>query len=419
METNLIINHNKPLIMHIDLNSCFATATQQAFPHLRGKPLIIAAYNSPRGCILAPSIEAKKLGIKTGMRVMEAKHICKDVVVRTTDVNLIRDIYIRLKKITGDYSTIVVPKSIDEVVIDFNPVQSVIKRPLTEIGQEIKNRIKKEIGDWMTCSIGIGTNRFLAKTGAGLHKPDGLDVIDYKNLKEVYSKLKLIDLCGISHRFQARLNIHGIFTPLQFLDAPLSLLKNQVFKSVVGFYWYKKIRGYETDDVEFLRKSYGQDYALGKQTSDPEELSKVLMKLSEKMGRRLRKANKVAGGIHLAILYKDDTFWHKSRLMSQPMYTTMELYRGAQLIFNQQPERKIVVKLSVSCYDLSSSYKSQLSLFDKEEDKQKKLSEAMDLINDKYGEFVISSALMFSMNNNVIDRIAFGGVKELENLYLD
>lgn len=71
MVTDLMINHNRPLVMHIDLNSCFATATQQAFPHLRGKPMVVAAYDSPRGCILASSIEAKKLGIKTGMRVME------------------------------------------------------------------------------------------------------------------------------------------------------------------------------------------------------------------------------------------------------------------------------------------------------------------------------------------------------------
>lgn len=404
--------------MHIDLNSCFATATQQAFPHLRGKPLVIAAYNSPRGCVLAPSIEAKKFGIKTGMRVMEAKHLCKDVIVRTTDVNLVRDIHIRLKKITSAYSTIVIPKSIDEVVIDFNPVQSVIRRPLTEIAREIKNRIRKEIGDWMVCSIGIGTNRFLAKTGAGLHKPDGLDVIDHKNLREVYSKLKLIDLCGINHRFQARLNIHGIFTPLQFLDAPMFLLKNQVFQSILGLYWYKKLRGYETDDTDFLRKSYGQDYALKKQTADSEEISKILMKLCEKMGRRLRRANKIAGGIHLAVLYKDYTFWHRSRLINQPMYTTMELYRGAQLIFNQQPERKVVAKLSVSCYNLFPFSKSQLTLFD-EEDKSRKLSDAIDSINNKYGEFIIASALMVNMDNTVIDRIAFGSVKELENLYLD
>lgn len=417
METNLIINHNKPLVMHIDLNSCFATATQQAFPHLRGKPLVMAAYDSPRGCVLAPSIEAKRYGIKTGMRVMEAKHLYNNVIVRTTDVSLVRDIHVRLKKITRDYSTIVVPKSIDEIVIDFNPVQSVIRRPLTEIAKEIKDRIKKEIGEWMVCSIGIGTNRFLAKTGTSLNKPDGLDVITHENLRHVYSRLKLTDLCGISHRFQARLNIYGIFTPLQFLDAPLSLLKNQVFQSIVGYYWYKRLRGHEIDAIEFLRKSYGQDYALGKQTANPQELSRIMLKLCEKMGRRLRRAGKAANGVHITILYNDYTYWHRARLMNQPMYATRELYRGAQLIFNQQPERKVVAKLSVSCYDLIPCEKSQLSLFAEGKEKMRKVSDAMDSINNKYGEFVITPALLLDIDNSVIDRIAFGAVKELEDLY--
>jgi len=419
METaDLPLNHNKPLVMHIDLNSCFATAMQQAFPHLRGKPLAVAAYNSPRGCILAPSIEAKRFGIKTGMRVMEGKHLYKDLIIRTTDVQLVRDVHVRLKRITRDYSTIVSPKSIDEVVIDFNPVQIVIRRPLTEIASEIKARIKKEIGEWIVCSVGIGTNRFLAKTAAGLHKPNGLDVINHQNIRHIYSKLKLVDLNGINHRYQARLNINGIFTPLQLLDAPLDLLKKQVFQSITGFYWYRRIRGYEIDNVEFLRKSYGQDYALGKQTSDPEELSRILMKLCEKMGRRLRRSSKAANGIHIAILYNDYSFWHRQSLMNQPMYATRDLYRGAQLVFNQQPYKKVVAKLSVACYDLIPSAKSQLSLFDEGDDKLRKVSDAMDSINNKYGEFSITPALMIGLDNTVIDRIAFGAVKELEDLYL-
>ncbi len=403
--------------MHIDLNSCFATVTQQAFPHLRGKPLVMAAYNSPRGCVLAPSIEAKRLGIKTGMRVMEAKLICKDVIVRTTDTALVRDVHVRLKKICRDYSVSVTPKSIDEVVMDFNPMEKSLKRPLIEIAQEIKDRLRKEIGEWISSSVGIGTNRFLAKTGASLHKPDGLDVITHENLRDIYSGMKLTDLCGISTRFEARLNVHGIFTPLQFLDASPTLLKYQVFQSICGYYWYKRLRGWEVDDIDFERKSYGQDYALGKHTADPQELSKIIMKLCEKMGRRLRNSGNSAQGIHVAVVYKDYTFWHRGRQMNEEMYSTSELYRSAQLIFNQQPEKKMVAKISVSCYGLSPSSKSQMSLFEQDTSKSRKVSDALDKINNRYGEFVITPALMLGMDNTIVDRIAFGGVKELEDIY--
>lgn len=413
----LPINKNSPVIMHIDLNSCFATVEQQANIHLRGKPVVVAAYSTPSGCVVSPSIEAKQHGIKVGMTVRDARLLYKDVVVRTPDPPLVRDVHIKFKKIFKDYSPNVYPRSIDEAILDFTGMENYLNRPLTEIGKEIKQRLRGEIGEWISCSIGIGTNRFLAKTAASLKKPDGLEVINHKNLRDVYQRLTLIDLCGINKRFEARLNAYGIFTPLEFLDAPLSLLKNQVFQSIMGYYWYLRLRGWEIDDVIFARKSYGQDYALGKATKNPHELAKIIMKLCEKMGRRLRKAGKAALGIHVACLYNDGTFWHRGRKFQTEMLTTFELYRKALYIFNQQPEKKVVVKISVSCYDLIPSKKSQTSLFDFPEDKERKVSGALDVINDKYGEFVITPALMLGMKDLVIDRIAFGGVKELEDLY--
>lgn len=412
----LQINHNEPIIIHIDLNSCFATVEQQVNMHLRGKPLVIAAYTSPGGCVIAPSIEAKRLGIRVGMTVRDAKLICKDVIVRDPDPQLVRDVHIKFRKICRDYSPTVIPKSIDEVVIDFYGTPA-LTRGLVDIAKEIKQRLRNEIGEWISCNIGISTNRFLAKLASSLHKPDGLDIINHKNLKEVYSSVRLTDLNGINTRFEARLNANGIFTPLQFLAAPEFFLRKQVFKSIVGYYWYLRLRGWEIDDVEFRRKSYGQDYALGKKTADPEKLAKLIMKLCEKMGRRLRKSSQAALGIHVGIVYDDWTFWHRGRKLTQPLYTTQELFTKAMWVFNQQPAKKVASKLSVSCYDLIPCQSSQMSLFDLEVDKKRKACETADKINDRYGEYVVTPALMMGMRDLVIDRVAYGGVGELEDLY--
>src|SRR3712207_7892577 len=96
---SLALNHNPPRIMHVDLNSCFATIEQQANPLLRGKPLVVAAYNSPNGTVVAPSIEAKRYGIKTGMRVWEAKLLYPTVIVRTPDPPKYRDVHLKFRKI--------------------------------------------------------------------------------------------------------------------------------------------------------------------------------------------------------------------------------------------------------------------------------------------------------------------------------
>lgn len=407
--------------MHIDLNSCFASVAQQANPLLRGKPLVIAAYDSPRGCIVSPSIEAKQHGIGVGMRVMEARLLCPQIIVRTPDPPMIRDVHIKFRRLFSEYALHVTPKSIDEAVLDFTDMEIVMKRELTDIAAEIKRRVKSEIGEWIRCSVGIGPNRFLAKTAASLQKPDGLVVIDHTNVRDVYSHLRLVDLCGINRRFEARLNIHGIFSPLQFVDAPLQLLQKEVFQSINGYYWYLRLRGWEMDAIDFERKSYGQQYSLQHATNNPQELSAIIMKLCEKMGRRLRSAGKVANGIHVSSIYTDGSHWHIGRMMNEAMYSTVELYKKAQYLFNLQPTKKVIAKLSVSCYDLAESTKSQLSLFDTPEklahEKQQKIADVADAINDKYGELVLTPAVMMGIADKVIDRISFGNVKELEDLY--
>lgn len=417
---NLPLNPNPPRIMHIDLNSCFATVEQQANKHLRGKPVFIAAYNSPKGCILAPSIEAKKYGVKTGNRVGEARYLAPNAVVRTPDTALIRDVHVKFKKICMDYSPHVAPRSIDEVVIDFHGMDYYLKdKTLIQIGQEIKQRFRKEIGEWMSCSVGIAPNRFLAKVASSYQKPNGLTYIDHTNLLEIYEKLELIDLPYIKYRNQTRLKAAGIFTVKDFLHAPLDLLKKQVFQSVGGYYWYKRLRGWEVDAIEFERKSFGQEYSLQKSTADPKELARLLMKLCEKMGRRLRRYGQAAHGINVGCIYIDHTWWHQQKKSKTPLYTTLELYRAAQYVLDLRPsEEKKLMKISVSCYDLQATKNSQASLFEDAEDKLRKVSDALDAINDRYGEFIITPASMMSMKDTIVDRIAFGGsgIKEIEDL---
>lgn len=411
----LPLNTNAPAVMHIDLNSCFATAEQQANPLLRGKPIAVAAYTTDNGCILSPSIEAKKYGIKTGMRVREARLLYRKIIILPPDPPKYRDIHLKFCIIFRDYSSNVFPKSIDEAVIDFSDTPA-LKNKLTNIAREIKSRIKKEIGEWIVCSIGISINRFLAKLGSSLHKPDGLDVITYKNLEDIYKKVSLVDLYGINTRYQARLNAFGIFTPLDFLHAERDVLIHQVFRSIVGHYWYLRLRGWEIDNVEFERKSFGQQYALGKWTSDSKTLSQLLMKLTEKMGRRLRRAGFSARGIHVAVTYSDWSYFHHGETFSQEMFTTSELFKKVMFIFNKQTDRKIVCKLEVSCFHFVPKQYIPLTLFETDKERQWKATEAADEINDRFGEFVITPALMLDTKDFVPDRIAFGNVKELRNL---
>jgi DNA polymerase IV len=417
--TDLQLNSAEPRIMHIDLNSCFATIEQQANRLLRGRPIATAAYLSPRGCITAPSIEAKQFGVKTGMMVMEGKELCPELLIVPQDPPKYRDVHLRFKRIFMSYTNVVKPKSIDEVVIDFTGSQVIKHKSMEQVGYEIKKRVKEELGEWMRVNVGIAPNRFLAKTAAGLHKPDGLDTITCSNVLDVYQSLSLTDLDGIAERNQARLNSAGILTPLQFLETNVDKLKREVFHSINGYYWYLRLRGYEIDAEDTKRKSIGHTYALGRQTNNIDELSRLMMKLCEKVGRRMRRYDYTADGIHVACYYADGGYWHKGTKIGVRLYTTQEIYYYAMQLLRDNGPHRVVRNLFITVYSLNPFYPEQLSLFDGSKQDKRALSKALDTINDRYGEMTIVPALMMGMGDIILDRVAFGSVKDMTNLYED
>lgn len=403
--------------MHLDLNSCFATIEQQANPHLRGKPIAVAAYASPNGCILAPSVEAKRFGVKTGMMVKNGKSLCPDLLVLPSDPDKYRSVYIKFRKLLKNYTDNVMPKSIDEFVLDFEGFPS-LSRGITNVAQEIKHRIKKEIGEWLTISIGIAPNRYLAKIGAGLHKPDGLDIVDSGSFRGIYKNLNLVDLCGIKKGNSQRLESMGIRTVEDFYKAPVWKLK-AAFRAVTGYYWYLRLRGWEVDDVvEYARRSYGNSYALPRPLRKPRDLAPILQKLCEKTGSRMRKAGYASRGIHLSIVFRDWSFWHRSRTLNRLIFDSRDIYKEAFGILLSCPRIRPVRNLAVSCFNIEKPQSHQTSFFADsdpfyEYDKKLKLISAIDRVNERWGSFIITPARMIGTGNVVHDRIAFGGVKEL------
>src|SRR5665213_375731 len=301
---HLPINKEEPQVMHIDLNSCFATVEQQARPLLRGRPVGVTNRKSTFSCVVAASYEAKYLGVKVGMRADEAKHLAPDIVILETDPPKYHYAYQKLVSIMKSYSPNVAMKSIDEGIIDFHGTREYLNsRPLIEIGHEIKDRLREEVGCWMKCNIGIAPNRFLAKLAASLHKPDGLDVINHQNLSSTLAKLELTDLSGIAEHNQARLNANGIYTPLQFMNAPSEVLKRYVFHSICGEDWYQRLRGHEVDDQTFSTKTIGRQYVLEDTRLDAEMINSRLSYLCETTGMKLRYIGLCSRGIMVYARY--------------------------------------------------------------------------------------------------------------------
>lgn len=412
----LPLNRDKPLVMHIDLNSCFATVEQQARPILRGKPVGVTNRKTSNAIIVAASIEAKQRGIKVGMPGRDAKMLVPDLVMLETDPPKYHYVYQILVNIMLSYSPNVVMKSIDEGIINFAGTPSdVNRRSLVDIGYEIKKRLKEEVGCWMRCNIGIAPNRFLAKTAAGLHKPDGLDVIDRTNLRQIFSKLELTDLTGIAERNQARLNAFGIHTPLQFLDAPADLLKRLVFKSVCGEDWYRRLRGWEVDDFESNVKTVGRQFVLDDMRPSDELLRSRLSYLCETTAMKLRYKGLSARGLYIYLMYAGGDSWYERKMFKSTFFTNAEVMRRATLLFNQRPKDDWVRLIAISCYALQPSSMNQVSLLE-EVNKEVWLTEAMDEINSQFGESSLTYASSLDSKEIIRQKIPFGSTRYFELL---
>ena len=400
-------------IMHIDLNSCFATIEQQSRPMLRGRPVAITNRITPNACIIAASYEAKAKGIKVGMRRREAEAICKEIIFAETEPSKYIYVHEKLKRIMQDYSADVVMKSIDEGVIDFTAAPPHIKtRDRAAIGHEIKHRLLTEVGDYMRCNVGIASNRFLAKLAAELHKPDGLDEITPENQRAIFATLKLTDLPGINTRMGRRLNAVNIYTPLQLLDADEQTLVKLVCKSIDGAKWYRRLRGIEVDDCLSDIKSVGRQYVMESSKLSREETRARILHLSEDVGYRLRSKNLYARGVYVWLYGYDDIYYHKSTILQTAINTDQDICRAASQLFEQLPSPARVI--GVTLYKLQKQADAQLTFYQNQIDRAEHVCAAIDKINYRFGARKIHSAASHG-TEQVKTKIPFGSTRYLDH----
>lgn len=404
-------NSARPSVMHIDLNSCFATIEQQSRPMLRGRPVAILNRRSEHTSIITASYEAKALGIGLGMSFREAKRLCPELIGLESDPPKYRYVYHKLLDIMNDYSAHVRMKSIDEGVIDFaDTSHNIASRDLVDIGYEIKQRLKDEVGCAMRCNVGIAPNRFLAKVAAGLNKPDGLDIINAENLRETFSRLELTDLTGIAKRYEARLRAVAIDTPLDFLDASKETLEKVVFKSICGAQWHQRLRGWEVDRVDFSTKRVGRQYVLEHRSLTREAVLQRLHNLCESVGGRLRRLGKSARGVYVYARSADRGYWHAQHTTSLPFCSDNAIYRLAASLFLAAPEK--IREIGVHVYLLSDD-SPQMTIFGDEMIRESAVVRAIDEINSRYGERTVHAASTIGTRDILKERIPFGSTRYL------
>ena len=386
-------------ILHIDFDSYFASCEQQLDPKLRGKPLGVTATNG-RTCIIAASREAKRMGVKSVTRVWEAQQLCPEIITVPAHFEKYWEITQKFLDICKDYSPFVELFSLDEVFMDITATQGLFKDKYNVI-ERIKERIKNEIGQYLTVSVGLSYNKLLAKLASGLNKPNGFVEITPKNLDEVYSNISLTDFCGIGSRIALRLSKLGIHTVFELRKMPIHRLKAE-FGNIESTFLKNLALGIdETKVISYTDapgvKSVGRNYCLPQNQYDKRIVFQNVYELSEEIAIKLRRLNKKA---KTAFIYLGGS---KSFAGSK---TTNEYFDSGKDMFNILMQilkennfllnsSDYIRRISVGASTLEDFGNITLSLFEAE-NKNHKLLETIDKINEKHGDHTIRNGFLLN-----------------------
>jgi DNA polymerase-4 len=409
-------------VLFIDMNSFFASCEQQTNYWLRGRPVAVCVYTGKYGCIIAPSIEAKKFGIKLGMRLNDAIKICPELIPLETNPEKYRTFHARIMNILKRYSDDVLPKSIDEAVVDLSSYKN-IHPDVVKVATEIKKSILEEVGDYLKCSIGIAPNAFLAKLASDIQKPDGLTIINSENIDEVLKKLELTDFPGISKGMKNRLNKAGIYTPLELRYSTPEKLK-AACKSIIGLHWYYRLHFQEVDlnsNDEYKNMS-AMRMISKEQRNDLQNLFDILMMLCLTLEKRMVQKELYCKRVSFFTRYEDGSSYEDKFHTSQPLQDGMEIYHileERQHIFQQKNKtaEKIInsntTSIGIVLSDFIHDDLLQLNIFDNTHLKNNKVRKTVYDIKDKYGMKTIKRASELRDEEVVDDVIGFGSVKDV------
>ncbi len=416
--------------LFVDLNSYFASVEQEVRPELRGRPVAVVPMMADTTVAIAASYEAKAHGVKTGTLVGDAKRMCPDLVLIEARHELYVDYHHRIVEAVESCLPVTAVLSIDEMACRLMGRERPLLAAL-ELGRKVKATIRERVGPMLRSSVGLATNRYLAKVASDMEKPDGLVALPLDLLPEALGQLTLRDLPGIGPRTEKRLNDKGIRTMEQLMALQCDK-SGELWGSVWGERLWHWLRGEDFDmaETEHL-KSLSHQHVLAPDMRTPEKAYAVAHKLLHKAAMRLRAGGLWASSIGLAIGFAGPNGergpvsnfgvpkkgW-KSEIKLSECQDNQTLIAALHRLWESRPSGEDFADpyfIGVHLNGLVPDRLHSLNLFEGTEDEQSRarLLAVMDQINNKYGLSTLAPATMLTAYKSAPTRIAFHSIPDL------
>ncbi|WP_088072712.1 DNA polymerase IV [Gottfriedia luciferensis] len=381
------------IILHVDMNSFFASVEIANDPSLKGKPVVVAGNEKERrGIIVTASYEARAFGIRATMPLWEARKKCPEMIVKTPNHESYRKVSRQIFEKLGSISPKIEIASIDEGYIDITDCDENLGHPI-QIAEMIQAMLLEELD--LPCSIGIGPNKFLAKTASDMKKPLGITILRKRDIPTVLWPRKVGEMHGVGKKTEEKLNEIGIVT----IEDLAKCNENKIHEllGVNGISLRQKANGIDEREVDPSRilsyKTIGQSTTFSFDVFEEPIIVEKFEGLSKKVGDKLIKKGLVADTITITLRFGDRKTINRSKKLSAPIQEGNEIFKEAFELWkrnwNGEPLRLIGV--TASQLNPKDEISKQLDLFSFEKDaKQEPLIQTLHKLQSKFGEQVIS-----------------------------
>lgn len=387
------------VILHSDINCCYAQIECQAHPEIRSKPVVVAGKEELRhGIVLAKNEHAKAAGIKTADTLWEARKKCPGLIVLPPNYELYKRVSSLARRLYYDYTDCVEPFGLDEAWLDITGSFHVLGLTPRQIAEDISERMKAELG--VTVSIGISWNKIFAKFGSDYKKPDAITEITPENYRDIIWTAPVRELLYVGAATQRKLHSCGINTIGELAHASDELLKRRFGK--VGFVLRSFARGEDTTEVKPLDlalmdvnrevKSYGNGITFPRDITDEQTAKAVIWMLAESVSQRMREDKvrcrtveiAIRSGLDLVCITRQCPTKAPTSITPEIAHVAWGLTRANHHFCEEDPVRALFVRASKLEPEEQGM---QLALFDTVRNRpaMERLDGAIDGLRQRYG----------------------------------
>lgn len=378
-------------ILHIDCNKFYASVECFLHPELKGKPVAVGGSEESRhGIILTKNEIASKYGLVVGEPLWKAKQKCRDLIIVPPNFPVYIEFSKKVRKILEDYSDLIEPFGLDESWID---VTGDWFKNGREIGFEIKERVRKEVG--ITVSVGVSFNKVFAKLGSDYRKPNAMTVITKKNYQKIVWPLKCSDMIMVGPATTRKLNNYGIYTIGDLAKSDEKFIKNILGKN--GTLLRRYARGEDKTpvrhkDIERDIKSIGNATTTTRDLVNNNDVKIIFTVLAESVARRMRNLGLKATTLSIYVRNKELGSFVRQCKLESATNVSGELIKNAMALFVINYDWKMPIRslgLSVTDFDFDCCSQFDFSKSVEKREKLEKIDAAVDALKDRYGNYCI------------------------------